>query len=107
MKRALKVLRADRAPTWTSKTVDALRRADDFLNMEQLLAATGATGDQMRAALHHLKVRAGAVDCLEAEGHLWWFLTGEDRRSKTVDERVPEPKGNRNRKKQGRPPKAE
>lgn len=85
-------------PTWTSKTVQALRAADDFLNFPQLLAATGANPDQLRASLHHLKVRAGAVDCLEAEGHLWWFLTGEDRRATTVDERVPEPKGNRTRK---------
>lgn len=96
--------KADRAPTWTSKTVQALRSADDFLNFAQLLAATGATGDQLRASLHHLKVRAGAVDCLEAEGHLWWFLTGEDRRTITLEERVPEPKGSRARRAR-KPPK--
>lgn len=97
---------ADRQPTWTAKAIGALKAADDFLNFQQLMTLTGANRDQLSAALHHLKTRAKAVDCLESEGHLWWFLTGEDARGRVVEERVPEPKGNRGaRKKPGPKPK--
>jgi hypothetical protein len=88
--------KADRRPTWTSLTVEALRVADDFLNMQQLMAAIGANGNQMRATLHHLK-RTRVVDAMESDGVLWFYLTGEDKRSMTVQQRVPEPKGNRTR----------
>lgn len=91
-------VRADRRPTWTSLALEALRRADDFLTREALRAATGASPDQLAAALHHLRKRAGAVDVLEQDGTPYYFLTGEDRRGKTVDERVQEPKGNRCRR---------
>lgn len=91
-------LRADRRPTWTSLTLDALRRADDFLTREALRAATGANPDQLAAALHHLKERAGAVDVLEQGGVPYYYLTGDDCRARTVDERAREPKGNRRRR---------
>lgn len=88
--------KADRKPTWTSLTVQALQARDDFMTLPQLVAVTGANPSQMGAALHHLK-QHGVVEALQAEGGLWWFLTGKDTRSREVGERVPEPEGNRTR----------
>src|SRR4051812_36426811 len=87
---------ADRRPTWTSLVVRALAERDDFANFEQLRAATGASPKQLSATLFHLK-NVHAVDALECEGHLWWFLTGADDRTRPLDERVPELPGNRTR----------
>lgn len=89
--------KADRKPTWTAKVRDALRDADDFMSFDQLVQATGANRQQLAATLHHLKVNAGVIDCLEAEGRLWWFLTGNDKRLYSHEERVVEPKGSRTR----------
>lgn len=90
--------KADRKPTWTSLVRDALQSADDFMSFEQLLKATGASRTQLHATLHHLKVNAGAVDCIEGEGHLWWFWTGQDKRGYSHEERIVEPEGSRNRR---------
>lgn len=89
-------LKADRRPTWTALTTEALRRIDDFATLEQLMTLTGANGNQMRATLHWLK-RAGVVEAMETDGRLWWYLTGEDKRIREVPERTEEPKGNRSR----------
>lgn len=100
---------ADRRPTWTSRFVAALRDRDDFMSLPQLMEATGANGDQARATLYHLKAQR-VVDVIEAEGALWWFLTGEDQRSRTIEERAPEPTGNRSRqgtRRRSRPPREE
>lgn len=88
--------KADMQPTWTFKVEKALKEADDFMSFEQLRAVTGATHNQMTATLHHLK-KSRVVDALEGDGRLWWFLTGEDKRTTKVEERTPEPKGNRHR----------
>ncbi len=90
--------KADRAPTWTFKILAALKEADDFMNLEQIRSATGANMNQATAALWYLKHTAMAVESIESAGSLWWFSTGEDKRHRTVDERVVEPKGNRTRK---------
>lgn len=87
---------ADRKPTWTSLTVDALRIADDFMNVAQLVAATGGSANQIAAALHSLKGYR-VVGAMESDGVLWFYLTGEDTRTTTVEARTPEPKGNRTR----------
>jgi hypothetical protein len=88
--------KADRRPTWTSLTVEALRVADDFLNVQQLMAATGANGNQMRATVHFLKLRK-VIDAMETDGVLWFYLTGQDERTIAIEQRVQEPKGNRTR----------
>lgn len=95
---------ADRQPTWTSKVVRALADANDFMSFDQLIEATGANRNQLGATLHHLQNRR-VVEAVEGGGHLWWMLTGEDTRSKSVDERAQEPKGNRTRKGTPRKPK--
>jgi hypothetical protein len=89
-------------PTWTSLTVEAMRLADDFMSLEQLMVATGANGNQMRATLHWLQ-KAKVVDNVVSAGGLYWFLTGEDSRETTVDERTPEEPGTRRRR--GRKPR--
>lgn len=90
--------RADTKPTWTFLVIEALRVADDFLTVRQLMERTGGNLNQVTAALHHLKVNAKAVECMESDGHLYWYLTGVDLRTLTVDERVPEEPGNRRRR---------
>lgn len=87
---------ADRKPTWTSLTVQALRIADDFMNFAQLMAATGADANRMAATIHHLKEHR-VIAAMDNDGVLWFYLTGEDTRTTTLGERVPEPKGNRTR----------
>lgn len=93
-------LRADRAPTWTSRVMDALRSRDDFLTADDLRSLTGASRNQLAAALHHLMERAHAVSRLEEEGQRYYFLTGEYALVRQVEERVPESPGSRARRKQ-------
>ena len=89
---------ADRVPTWTSRALQYLRDADDLVPLPLMQKALGATNDQLNATIHHLCVRAGAVDVREEDGVRYVMLTGTDRRSKTVDVRVQEPRGNRTRR---------
>jgi hypothetical protein len=91
--------KADRQPSKTLLVLQALKQADDFVTAKQLgeLLATKVNGNQLSAALFHLKNRH-AVDCMESDGKLWWFTTPEtDDRTKTVDERVVEDKPRRKR----------
>jgi hypothetical protein len=90
--------RADRKPTWTHVILEAMKTLDDFMTAEQIGQLTGANNSQVSATLHHFK-NNGVAECLESDGKLWWYLTGEDKRTKTVDERVPEEKGHRTRRK--------
>jgi hypothetical protein len=92
--------KGDKRPTWTHLVLRALQERDDFMDQELLLAATGASKNQLSAALIHLK-RFKAVDAVESEGRLWWCATGEDTRSKALEERTPEPPGNRTRASRG------
>lgn len=91
--------RADQVPTWTCKTAAALAAQDDFMSMEQLRAATGASVCQMSATLHHLSKRRAVESVRGGDGKLWWFATPEtDDRMRPVEQRVVEPKGNRVRR---------
>lgn len=86
-------------PTWTALFLKALQARDDFMTLPQLRTATGANGDQATATLHHL-CRRKAVSAMNSDGVLWFYATPEsDERTKTLDERVPEEPGSRNRKK--------
>lgn len=85
-------------PTWTSLTLAALVRADDFRTAAQLRVEIGASSTQLSAALIHLR-RRKAVDFVEAGDALWWFATPEtDDRSCKRDERTPESRPRRPRK---------
>lgn len=91
--------------TTTLLVLSALRERDDFMDLPALLAATGRSKNQLRAALFMLR-RYRAVDVvIEPSGHSWWFaLPPEgDTRIRVVAERTPESKP-RNRKKGPRKP---
>ena len=76
-------------PTWTSLTVEALARADDFLGLPEIMAKTKGSSNQITAALHSLK-QYHVVDSVESGGRLFWFLTGQDDRQFTRKERCEE-----------------
>lgn len=76
--------------TTTTLIVEALERADDFMTMAQIVAATGRTTARVNVALHHLK-KHRAIDAMAVEGRLYWYGTPEtDSRCKQFDERVEE-----------------
>lgn len=82
-------------PTWTSLIEHELNSTDDFMNVVELMAKTGANFNQATAALHHLKKRK-AIDSVESNGRLYWFATpSSDTRVRTVEQRRPEDPGTR------------
>lgn len=89
--------KAEKRPTWTSLTVETLRVMDDLLTLPQLCDLTGGTPNQISAALCMLQ-KYEAVEAIEGNGKLWFFLTGRDTRSHTLAERTPEEPGTRNTK---------
>jgi hypothetical protein len=65
-------------------------RADDFLTREQIVDRIDRTKEQVNSALYMLK-NYSAIDCVVAEGRLWWFATAQnDKRCKHIDERAEE-----------------
>ena len=86
-------------PTWTALVFDALCAAGDFLSEGQLRAATGASVNQLSAALWALHHTYCAVDCAEGPGgERHWFATPETaRRTRRTDERRPDDPGTRRR----------
>ena len=87
--------KADKKPTWSSLILELLKASDDFLNLDQIKAATGASNNQATATLTHLH-RRHAIDVVDSGNRLWWFATAEnDNRTRTLDLRAEEPKGNR------------
>ena len=86
--------------TSTTRVLDALVRADDFVTARQLQLLLALDCNHVSAALYHLR-KYCAVDFVEAEDALWWFATPDrDCRSRAVHERVPEvkPRARRKRK---------
>ena len=82
-------------PTWVSRVEDALRAADDFLPLGELMQLTGASYNRATAALHHLR-RCHAADSVESGGRLYWFATPHtDTRARHVELRRPEDPGTR------------
>jgi hypothetical protein len=85
--------------TTTHLVFEALKRADDFRTSRQLQLETGRSSNRVGAALHLLE-RYRAVDFVEGEGTLWWFATpGSDTRVRTVEEKAPETRPRRARRK--------
>ena len=93
-------MKADRRPTWTTKVLEELVRADDFLCLTEVMARTGASVNRATAALHHLSKCRVVESVVGGDGKLWWFATpAQDSRIRHIDERVPEEPGTRCRKK--------
>lgn len=90
-------MRRARITTTTTLVMDALRWADDFMTGAQLCEVTGRASNQVFAALNHLR-KYNVVDSIASDGTLWWFATGDDSRSRVIDEKVPESKPRRPRK---------
>jgi len=91
--------RQDARPTHTCLVLQALAGwPQDFASVRDLMEATGSNYAQVTAALFHLRARHAADVVVEHDGQSWWFATpGDDDRTKVVNERVPEPPGNRRR----------
>lgn len=91
----------DRHPTHTCLVLEALVGwPQDFASIRDLMAATGSSYSQISAALFHLRNKHAVEVVIEHDGQAWWFATpGDDERTRVVDERVPEPPGNRHRRK--------
>lgn len=87
---------ADKQPTLTALVVQALGRLDDFATAAQLRAAIG-TENNLSSTLHWLK-QNGVVDSMESDGQLWFYLTGDDKRTRSFEERAKEEPGTRARK---------
>lgn len=74
-------------PTTTSLVTEALAIMDDFMNATDLAELIGRTPHRVMNALHGLKSRQ-VVDSVLNEGRLFWFLTGDDARTRVFAERL-------------------
>lgn len=86
--------------TTTTLVTEALRKADDFMTYEMLMAVTGRSYNQITAACYHLRNYHVVDVIIDPKGRGWWFIQpeNEDQRSRTVEERVPESAPRRKRK---------
>lgn len=84
--------------TSTTRVMEALIRADDFRTGRQLQEELGLDCSHVSAALYHFR-KYHAADCIEQPDALWWFATPEDdRRCRVVEERTPESRPRRPRR---------
>lgn len=89
--------------TTTHLVCEALKAANDFRTVSQLMAETKQTNGRVHAALHHLR-NYKAAECVQSDGQLWWYATPEnDTRQYTREEHTPESKPRKQRKS---PPRA-
>lgn len=85
-------------PTYTSRVEEALERADDFMTAAGLVEATGIDLHHVSTCIWYMN-KVEAIQSLESDGQLWWFLTPDrDRRTKKVEMRRPEDKPRRARR---------
>lgn len=76
--------------TSTTRVFEALRAADDFCTGRHLQVVLSLDSNHVSAALYHLR-KYHAADYIEQPDALWWFATPEsDLRCRVVDERTPE-----------------
>jgi hypothetical protein len=91
-------MRKHKVPTATSRVLEALVAADDFMTGRQLQAATALDCNHVSAALHSLRNHK-AVQAMNVDGTLWWFATPEDdTRIRVLHERTPEARPRKPRK---------
>lgn len=87
--------------TCTTRVLEALRARDDFTPSRLLVALTGCSLNQVSASCVHLR-KHRAIDCVvEPDGVAWWFPLPEasDNRAYHRDERTPESRPRRPRRK--------
>lgn len=82
-----------KAPTHTSLVLEALKNADDFMSYDMLIAAGCGNKNQVAAACSHLRSRNAVWVEIDPTGKAWWAASPEtDNRSYKHDERTPEVK---------------
>jgi hypothetical protein len=92
-------MKKHKEPTAVSLVFAALVRADDFRTAQQVQAESGVNSRRVNSSLHMLRTYK-AAQCMESDGQLWWYATPQDdTRMKTFDERTPEVKPRKSRKK--------
>lgn len=86
--------------TCTSKIERVLREADDFLTVAMIMERSGCSMNQASATLHHFFLKRVAAFVADANG-TWWFAMPpeDDRRLRHVDERTPEKKPRKRKRK--------
>lgn len=72
-------------PTCTKLVCDYLAALDDFASLAMIRRGSGADHHNVLRTLTDLK-RSKAIDCVEVEGELWWYVTPHaDTRCRKVD----------------------
>jgi len=94
--------------TTTTRVLRVLREADEFMTVDQLIAATRRTRNQVWAAVIHLRDRhaIGVIAQQERSATIsyWYVLPPEqDARTKTVEERALESRPRKRRVDAGKP----
>lgn len=83
------------APTFTHLVARALHAADDFVTLQQVMAShPDLSMNRVCASLSHLRAHK-AADFMVDGGTTYWYETGEDDRTKTLEEKAREPLGTR------------
>lgn len=87
--------------THTHRIYETLKRSKhDFMNVAQLVEATGANYNQATAALFKLREYQAVDVVINGDGTGWWFATPETdlRGRRVVERKVEEPGTRRTRK---------
>lgn len=86
-----------KVPAITFLVQEALRVADEFLTLEELCFTIKRSPNQVSAALYHL-CKFKVVEAVSQDDELYYYLTGEDNRSRYLELRSKE-EHSRNRRK--------
>lgn len=86
-------------PTVTSQVVEHLTKRNDYVETHELCRELCESFNRISAALSHLR-KHRAVDCIVDHGQVWWFIlpVEMDTRSHHVDQRAPETRPRKPRK---------
>lgn len=99
------MIRRRKDPTFTHLVFEHLVKVDDFRTAQQLQQELSIASNRVSAALHSLRTY-DAVTAMAADERLWWYATPiSDTRSRRVDERAPELKPRRPRKRKVETPR--
>jgi DNA-binding transcriptional regulator GbsR (MarR family) len=91
--------KANKVPTVTSQVMEALTQYDDFLSMDDIVALTGCSKNNVSSALFALRHYKAVDVVIQPDGRGWWFAVPElDLRTKVLEMRTPEEKPRRRKK---------